>query len=51
MLVGLLLPEGRLLTDFRYHHLNHFAMFGGGYRGGAMSIMRKLISKYGEPSG
>jgi protein-ribulosamine 3-kinase len=29
-----------------YHHLNHFAMFGGGYRGGAMSIMRKLISKY-----
>lgn len=30
-----------------YHHLNHFAMFGGGYRGGAMSIMRKLISKYG----
>ncbi|VZH88670.1 unnamed protein product [Fusarium fujikuroi] len=29
-----------------YHHLNHYAMFGGGYRGGAMSIMRKLISKY-----
>ncbi|KAJ4269554.1 hypothetical protein NW762_001221 [Fusarium torreyae] len=29
-----------------YHHLNHFAIFGGGYRGGAMSIMRKLISKY-----
>ncbi|KAI1846478.1 hypothetical protein JX265_004998 [Neoarthrinium moseri] len=30
-----------------YHHLNHWAMFGGGYRGGAMSIMKKLISKYG----
>ncbi|KAK4662482.1 hypothetical protein QC763_603790 [Podospora pseudopauciseta] len=30
-----------------YHHLNHFALFGGGYRGGAMSIMRKLLSKYG----
>ncbi|OAQ99422.1 hypothetical protein LLEC1_04998 [Akanthomyces lecanii] len=29
-----------------YHHLNHFAMFGGGYRGGAMSIMKRLISKY-----
>lgn len=32
--------------DTRYHHLNHFAMFGGGYRGGAMSIMKRLISKY-----
>ncbi|KAK3340013.1 Fructosamine/Ketosamine-3-kinase [Lasiosphaeria hispida] len=31
-----------------YHHLNHFALFGGGYRSGAMSIMRKLISKYGS---
>jgi fructosamine-3-kinase len=31
---------------YRYHHLNHHALFGGGYRGGAMSIMKKLISKY-----
>ncbi|KAK3314822.1 Fructosamine/Ketosamine-3-kinase [Apodospora peruviana] len=31
-----------------YHHLNHFALFGGGYRGGAMSIMKKLIAKYGQ---
>lgn len=30
----------------RYHHLNHYALFGGGYRGGAMSIMKKLIAKY-----
>ncbi|KAK9798641.1 putative protein-ribulosamine 3-kinase [Seiridium cardinale] len=30
-----------------YHHLNHWAMFGGGYKSGAMSIMKKLISKYG----
>ncbi|EXF80446.1 fructosamine kinase [Colletotrichum fioriniae PJ7] len=30
-----------------YHHLNHYAIFGGGYRGGAMGIMKKLISKYG----
>lgn len=34
-------------TRCRYHHLNHFAMFGGGYQSGAMSIMKKLISKYG----
>lgn len=31
----------------RYHHLNHFAMFGGGYRSGAMSLMKKLTAKYG----
>lgn len=31
----------------RYHHLNHWALFGGGYRSGAMSIMKKLHSKYG----
>ncbi|EPS27490.1 hypothetical protein PDE_02433 [Penicillium oxalicum 114-2] len=31
-----------------YHHLNHQAIFGGGYRSGAMSIMNKLIRKYGE---
>lgn len=32
----------------RYHHLNHTAMFGAGYRGSAMSIMKKLLAKYGE---
>ena len=36
-------------TDLsRYHHLNHHAIFGGGYRSGAMSIMQKLIGKYGD---
>ncbi|UNI19786.1 Protein-ribulosamine 3-kinase [Purpureocillium takamizusanense] len=40
--------EDRLALYELYHHLNHFAMFGGGYRGGAMSIMRKLIAKYGD---
>ncbi|KAK4555302.1 hypothetical protein LTR86_007599 [Recurvomyces mirabilis] len=30
-----------------YHHLNHHAMFGGGYRGGAMRIMKDLNAKYG----
>ncbi|KAJ5169024.1 uncharacterized protein N7482_004618 [Penicillium canariense] len=29
-----------------YHHLNHHAIFGGGYRSGAMSIMNKLVRKY-----
>ncbi|PVH82904.1 hypothetical protein DL98DRAFT_126458 [Cadophora sp. DSE1049] len=31
-----------------YHHLNHYAIFGGGYKSGAESIMRKLIKKYGD---
>lgn len=31
-----------------YHHLNHHAMFGGGYKSGAVSIMRNLISRYGD---
>ncbi|KAF3358521.1 hypothetical protein VdG1_00081 [Verticillium dahliae VDG1] len=39
--------EDRVKLYELYHHLNHYAMFGGGYRGGAMSIMKKLISKYG----
>jgi fructosamine-3-kinase len=30
-----------------YHHLNHYAMFGGSYRSGAVSIMEDLIRKYG----
>ncbi|OAA46219.1 phosphotransferase enzyme family protein [Metarhizium rileyi] len=40
--------EDRIALYELYHHLNHFAIFGGGYRGGAMSIMRKLIAKYGK---
>ncbi|PLB39158.1 putative fructosamine-3-kinase [Aspergillus candidus] len=31
-----------------YHHLNHHAIFGAGYRSGAMAIMQKLIKKYGS---
>lgn len=31
-----------------YHHLNHHAIFGGGYKSGAVSIMSKLIVKYGK---
>ena len=32
----------------RYHHLNHHAIFGGGYRGGAVSILKKLLKKYSK---
>ncbi|KAL1301598.1 hypothetical protein AAFC00_005828 [Neodothiora populina] len=31
-----------------YHRLNHYAMFGGGYRSGAARIMKGLIDKYGD---
>jgi len=31
-----------------YHHLNHYAIFGRGYRGGAVRIMRSLGKKYGD---
>lgn len=36
----------KLIMRDRYHHLNHYALFGGGYQGGAMSIMKTLIAKY-----
>ncbi|PFH62430.1 hypothetical protein XA68_13656 [Ophiocordyceps unilateralis] len=39
--------EDRIMLYELYHHLNHFAIFGGVYRGGAMSILRKLTAKYG----
>ena len=39
--------EDRVALYELFHHLNHFALFGGGYRSGAMSIMKRLIAKYG----
>ncbi|KAF2208231.1 hypothetical protein CERZMDRAFT_101680 [Cercospora zeae-maydis SCOH1-5] len=33
-----------------YHHLNHYALFGGGYKSGAVGMMRDLVRKYGGPS-
>lgn len=39
--------EDRVRLYELYHHLNHHALFGGGYRGGAVSIMKSLIGKYG----
>jgi fructosamine-3-kinase len=35
-------------NEDRYHHLNHFAIFGGGYRGSAVRIMDRLIKKFGN---
>lgn len=40
--------EDRVKLYELYHHLNHYALFGGGYRSGAVSIMRSLVKKYGE---
>ncbi|EEQ87438.2 fructosamine-3-kinase [Blastomyces dermatitidis ER-3] len=31
-----------------YHQLNHYALFGGSYRSGAMRIMEELLQKYGS---
>ena len=40
--------EDRVALYELYHHLNHHALFGGGYRSGAVSIMKNLIAKYGS---
>ncbi|OOF96158.1 hypothetical protein ASPCADRAFT_207516 [Aspergillus carbonarius ITEM 5010] len=40
--------EDRVRLYELYHHLNHHAIFGAGYRSGAVSIMQKLLRKYGE---
>lgn len=31
-----------------YHHLNHYAIFGGSYKSGAMSILKGLLKKHGD---
>lgn len=38
--------EDRVALYELYHHLNHYALFGGSYRSGAVSIMTRLINKY-----
>lgn len=30
-----------------YHHLNHYSLFGGSYKSGALSILKGLLKKYG----
>ena len=43
--------EDRVQLYELYHHLNHFALFGGGYRSGAVSIMKGLVARYGSGGG
>lgn len=38
--------DDRIALYESYHHLNHYAMFGGGYRSGGLSILRRLLQKY-----
>lgn len=38
--------EDRVAMYEAYHHLNHYAMFGGGYKGGAVRLLRPLVEKY-----
>lgn len=40
--------EDRVALYELYHHLNHHSLFGGGYRSGAVSIMERLVGKYGK---
>lgn len=42
--------EDRVNLYELYHHLNHHAIFGGGYKSGAVSIMRALHRKYSAKS-
>ncbi|KAB5583638.1 Fructosamine kinase-domain-containing protein [Coniochaeta sp. 2T2.1] len=39
--------EDRVVLYELYHYLNHYAIFGGSYKGSAMGIMKTLIAKYG----
>jgi hypothetical protein len=41
----------RCVNEIRYHHLNHWSIFGGGYKSGAKSIMKSLVAKYGDSDG
>jgi len=40
--------EDRVKLYESYHHLNHYAIFGGGYKAGAVGILNGLLSKYGD---
>ncbi len=42
--------EDRVRLYELYHHLNHFSIFGGGYKSGAVAIMRDLHRKYDTKS-
>ena len=40
--------DDRVALYESFHHLNHHAIFGGGYMAGAVSILKGLLTKYGE---
>jgi protein-ribulosamine 3-kinase len=40
--------EDRVKLYELYHHLNHYALFGGGYRSSAMNIMKSLVKIYAQ---
>ncbi|EXJ65759.1 uncharacterized protein A1O5_11000 [Cladophialophora psammophila CBS 110553] len=40
--------EDRVSLYESYHHLNHYAIFGGSYKSGALGILKKLVRKHGE---
>lgn len=39
--------EDRVRMYEAYHHLNHYAMFGGSYKSGATRLLQPLLKKYG----
>ncbi|KAJ9654675.1 hypothetical protein H2198_006342 [Neophaeococcomyces mojaviensis] len=39
--------EDRIALYESYHHLNHYNMFGGSYKSGALSLLEPLVKKYG----
>ncbi|KAJ9604537.1 hypothetical protein H2200_010650 [Cladophialophora chaetospira] len=41
--------DDRVALYESYHHLNHWAIFGGGYKSGAMGILKRLLKEYGKP--
>lgn len=40
--------QDRVALYESYHHLNHWAIFGGGYKSGALGILKGLLRKYGN---
>ncbi|KAF3941721.1 Ketosamine-3-kinase [Dactylella cylindrospora] len=48
-------PKGEPVEEYKdrvelyrlYHYLNHYALFGGGYKSSAVGIMQELQAKYG----
>ena len=39
--------DDRIKLYESYHHLNHYSMFGGGYKSGAVGLLKPLLKKYG----